>query len=121
MPEIDGWSVLRTLKADPSTEQIPVVMASILDERNRGFSLGASDYLSKPVDKDNLLKSIEKFVGQANGQLILVVEDDPDLQYLLQENLIKIRCFIELLKIHYKVVNLEIYIGFGTLIKNIIS
>ena len=89
MPEIDGWSVLRTLKADPSTEQIPVVMASILDERNRGFSLGASDYLSKPVDKDNLLKSIEKFVGQANGQLILVVEDDPDLQYLLQENLSK--------------------------------
>ena len=89
MPEIDGWTVLRMLKADPSTEQIPVVMASILDERNRGFSLGASDYLSKPVDKDNLLKSIEKFVGQANGQLILVVEDDPDLQYLMQENLIK--------------------------------
>ena len=89
MPEFDGWSVLRALKADPSTKQIPVVMASILDERNRGYSLGAADYLSKPVEKENLLKSIEKFVGKANGQLILVVEDDPDLQYLLQENLIK--------------------------------
>ena len=89
MPEFDGWSVLRALKADSLTQSIPVVMASILDERNRGFSLGAADYLSKPVDKDSLLNSIEKFVGKASGQLILVVEDDPDLQYLLQENLMK--------------------------------
>ena len=89
MPEFDGWSVLRALKADPLTQGIPVVMASILDERNRGFSLGAADYLSKPVDRDSLLNSIEKFVGKASGQLILVVEDDPDLQYLLQENLMK--------------------------------
>ena len=49
MPEFDGWSVLRALKAGPLTRGIPVVMASILDERNRGFSLGAADYLSKPV------------------------------------------------------------------------
>ena len=89
MPEFDGWSVLRALKADPLTQGIPVVMASILDERNRGFSLGAADYLSKPVDRDSLLNSIEKFVGSASGQLIMVIEDDPDLQYLLQENLMK--------------------------------
>ena len=89
MPEFDGWSVLRALKADPLTQGIPVVMASILDERNRGFSLGAADYLSKPVDRDSLLNSIERFVGSASGQLIMVIEDDPDLQYLLQENLMK--------------------------------
>ena len=89
MPEFDGWSVLRALKADPLTQGIPVIMASILDERNRGFSLGAADYLSKPVDRDSLLNSIEKFVGSASGQLIMVIEDDPDLQYLLQENLMK--------------------------------
>ena len=64
-------------------------MASILDERNTGFSLGAADYLSKPVDRDSLLNSIEKFVGKASGQLIMVVEDDPDLQFLLKENLLK--------------------------------
>ena len=46
MPEMDGWSVLRTLKADPEVSKIPVVMASILDEKNKGFSLGAADFLS---------------------------------------------------------------------------
>ena len=89
MPEFDGWSVLRALKADSLTQGIPVVMASILDERNTGFSLGAADYLSKPVDRDSLLNSIEKFVGKASGQLIMIVEDDPDLQFLLKENLLK--------------------------------
>jgi CheY-like chemotaxis protein len=51
MPEMDGWSVLRTLKADPKVSDIPVIMASILDEKNKGFSLGAADFLSKPVQK----------------------------------------------------------------------
>ena len=47
MPEMDGWSVLRTLKADPEVSNIPVIMASILDEKSKGFSLGAADFLSK--------------------------------------------------------------------------
>ena len=47
MPEIDGWSTLRSLKADPDVQNIPVIMASILDEKNKGFSLGAADFLSK--------------------------------------------------------------------------
>ncbi len=80
MPDFDGWSVLRTLKADSTTSHIPVVLASILDERNTGFSLGAADYLTKPVEKDNLLRSIQNLLGHPNGQVILTVEDDPELQ-----------------------------------------
>ena len=53
MPEMDGWSVLRTLKADPEVSNIPVIMASILDEKNKGFSLGASDFVSKPIEKES--------------------------------------------------------------------
>ena len=62
MPEMDGWSVLRTLKADPKVSNIPVIMASILDEKNKGFSLGAADFLSKPVQKEYLMKSIRNFL-----------------------------------------------------------
>ena len=63
MPEMDGWSVLRTLKADPKVSDIPVIMASILDEKNKGFSLGAADFLSKPVQKDYLMKAIRNLIG----------------------------------------------------------
>ena len=63
MPEMDGWSVLRTLKADPKVSDIPVIMASILDEKNKGFSLGAADFLSKPVQKEYLMKSIKNLIG----------------------------------------------------------
>ena len=83
MPEFDGWSVLRSLKADKITSNIPVIMASILDEKNKGFSLGAADYLSKPVEKDKLLLSIQKLIGTEEGQTILVVEDDDDLRFTL--------------------------------------
>ena len=64
MPEMDGWSVLRTLKADPEVSKIPVVMASILDEKNKGFSLGAADFVSKPIEKDRLINSIQSLIGK---------------------------------------------------------
>ena len=54
MPELDGWSVLQALKGDPELAEIPVVMLTILDEKNRGYALGATDYLTKPVDRDRL-------------------------------------------------------------------
>jgi signal transduction histidine kinase/CheY-like chemotaxis protein len=54
MPGIDGWTVLKSLKADPQLSGIPVVMVSISDDRDRGLALGAADYLVKPVDRDRL-------------------------------------------------------------------
>jgi signal transduction histidine kinase/CheY-like chemotaxis protein len=54
MPGIDGWTVLKSLKADPQLAGIPVVMVSISDDRDRGLAMGAADYLVKPVDRDRL-------------------------------------------------------------------
>ena len=82
MPGMDGWSVLRTLKASKETANIPVIMASILDEKNRGFSLGAADYLSKPVERDRLISSIEKLIGSGDGKTVFIIEDDDELRFL---------------------------------------
>ena len=89
MPGMDGWSVLRALKASNVTKDIPVIMASILDERNRGFSLGAADYLAKPVEKDRLVASIERLIGAGAGKTILIVEDDEDLRAVMKDALSK--------------------------------
>ena len=88
MPEMDGWSVLRTLKADKQVSDIPVVMASIIDEKKKGFSLGAADYLSKPVERDRLIGSISKLLGGKEGKVILVVEDNEDLRFTVKEALL---------------------------------
>jgi CheY-like chemotaxis protein len=58
MPGIDGWEVLRSLKADPRTADVPVVVVSIVDERSRGAALGAAGYLVKPVSRDALLGAL---------------------------------------------------------------
>ena len=76
MPGMDGWAVLSTLKADPDLAEIPVVMLSILDERNLGFSLGASEYLTKPIDRDRLKDILGRVAGAPTGDLVLIVEDD---------------------------------------------
>jgi signal transduction histidine kinase/ActR/RegA family two-component response regulator len=60
MPGIDGWEVLRALKQDPDTSDIPVVVVSIVDERARGAALGAAGYLVKPVSRDDLLGALSE-------------------------------------------------------------
>ena len=89
MPEMDGWSVLRTLKADPKVSDIPVIMASILDEKNKGFSLGAADFLSKPVQKEYLMKSIRNLIGNKENLKICLIEDDDGLRFTMKEILEK--------------------------------
>jgi CheY-like chemotaxis protein len=58
LPKMDGWEVLTRIKADPATSAIPVVVASIIDERPRGLRLGAAAYLLKPVRRDDLLDAL---------------------------------------------------------------
>ena len=89
MPEMDGWSVLRTLKADPQVSSIPVIMASILDEKNKGFSLGASDFVSKPIEKDKLLNSIQNLIGKNENLKVCIIEDDENLRFTIRELLQK--------------------------------
>jgi PAS domain S-box-containing protein len=77
MPEMDGWTVLRELKASEEAREIPVVVASIVADREVGYSLGAVDALTKPVDRKALLNLVHQHVDAGEGQRALVVEDDP--------------------------------------------
>ena len=80
MPERDGWDVLRSLKSDPRLCAIPVVMLSIIDEKNKGYALGASDYIVKPVNRQQLVSVLEKYRASGSASRVLVVEDDPDMR-----------------------------------------
>ena len=83
MPSMDGWSVLTALKADPTTFGIPVVMISIVEERQLGFALGAAEYLTKPIDRNRLMDILAKYAGSEVRQTALVVDDLPDNRTLL--------------------------------------
>ena len=52
MPDLDGWTVLAAIKGDPALADTPVILMTIVDEKNRGYALGAADYLVKPVDRE---------------------------------------------------------------------
>jgi CheY-like chemotaxis protein len=78
MPGMDGWAVLSALKADPELAGIPVVILSILDDRNLGYTLGASDYLTKPIDRERLRAVLEKHCPSGQTGRVLVVDDDPE-------------------------------------------
>ena len=76
MPGIDGWTVLAAIKGDPELQDIPVILLTIVDEKNRGFSLGASEYLVKPVDRDKLTSVLRTIVGSRSPRVLLVDDDD---------------------------------------------
>ncbi|OWK35613.1 response regulator [Fimbriiglobus ruber] len=73
----DGWTVLSRLKADPATSDIPIVMLTILDDRGRGFALGAADYLTKPIDWSRLGAIMRRYQPAPRGTPVLIVDDDP--------------------------------------------
>ena len=85
LPGMDGWSVLKCLKYNPETSTIPVIVVSMLDEKTLGFSLGAIDCLSKPVDRDALLGTLGSLKGVIGVEVpkVLVVDDEPDAVELI--------------------------------------
>jgi len=87
MPGMDGWTVLRSLKADPVTASIPVVMVSMLDDRDIGFALGAADYLTKPFDRERLVTALRRFRDGTLPRPVLVVEDDPASREVIRRTL----------------------------------
>jgi PAS domain S-box-containing protein len=89
MPGKDGWSVLKTLKADPSLATVPVVVATILGDKNLGYAMGAADFLTKPVDKAQIEKIMRKHGPSTNGAQVLIVEDDVETRALLRRMLAK--------------------------------
>ena len=76
MPDLDGWSVLAALRQDSELSEIPVIMVTILDQQRRGVALGAAGYLTKPIDREQLHRLVERFRAQAQPTRVLLVEDD---------------------------------------------
>jgi signal transduction histidine kinase/DNA-binding response OmpR family regulator len=89
MPGMDGWTVLRALKADPLTAAIPVVMVSMLDDRDIGHALGAADYLTKPFDREKLVVALRRFRKGSSPRPVLVVEDDAPTREVIRRSLEK--------------------------------
>jgi CheY-like chemotaxis protein len=84
LPKLDGWSVLNALKHEPSTAEIPVVIVSIVDNRDFGLVLGASEYLVKPIDHERLRSVLHSLNGMRTPDgTVLVVDDDPALRDVL--------------------------------------
>lgn len=85
MPGVDGWATLAALKADPALADIPVIMLTIVDDKNKGYALGAADYLTKPFDREQLAATLAKYRRAATNRNApaLVVEDDEATRALL--------------------------------------
>jgi PAS domain S-box-containing protein len=89
MPGMDGWAVLSALKADPDVSDIPVIMLTIVDDKNLGYAMGAADYLTKPIDRDRLVSLLEKYQRDHSPCSVLIVEDDPSSRPTLRQMLKK--------------------------------
>jgi len=82
IPGRDGWEVINELKGDPATEHIPIVVISILDNKSLGFSLGVTEYLTKPVERNTVLNALGRLmsprcIGMDCTPNVLLVDDDP--------------------------------------------
>src|SRR5207248_6490889 len=89
MPGTDGWAVLSALKPDPRTADIPVMLVTMLsdDSRELGYALGASEYLTKPIDRARLSAVLDRYCQQHEDCTVLVVEDDPDTREMIRRTL----------------------------------
>jgi adenylate cyclase len=84
MPGRDGWSVIQELKSDPLLAPIPVIMVTIVDEKKKGYALGAFDYLNKPIDRERLRGILRTVVHPAQGGRALIIEDEADTREWLR-------------------------------------
>ena len=89
MPSMDGWAVLTALKADPVIAGIPVIIITMVDDKNMGFALGAADYFTKPIDWERLAGVLHKHHQPAANETVLVVEDDERTREMLRRTLQK--------------------------------
>ena len=85
MPNKDGWSVLTELKSDPETRDFPVIICSILEQADKGFSLGAADYLVKPILEEDLVHALDRLNKNGTIHDVLVIDDDPNDLRLIEK------------------------------------
>ena len=87
MPGLDGWAVLKELKADPELRHIPVMMVTIEGGKDLGYTLGAVEHLTKPVDRETLVGLVRQYAGSGGGGYALVVDDDEAVRSLFRRSL----------------------------------
>jgi PAS domain S-box-containing protein len=85
MPGINGWTLLSILKSDPALASIPVIMLTMVDDRRKGFALGALDYLTKPIERNLLTEVLKKYCNDQSPAPILLVEDDFSSRQILKD------------------------------------
>jgi CheY-like chemotaxis protein/two-component sensor histidine kinase len=83
LPGAEGWNILAELKADPRTRNIRVIMTTVIEDRRLAATLGADDYLSKPVDRDALDRVLDRFRPDHQPGDVLIVEDEESLRQML--------------------------------------
>ena len=89
LPDRDGWSVLKELKADAELADTPVIVISSLEKDLKNSGLGANSHITKPIDRQLLLEEVASiFNGDSKGKLALVVDDDPDARDLVSRTLV---------------------------------
>ena len=90
MPGVDGWQVLEQLKSDPETSSIPVIICSIVAEEEKGFKLGAADYLVKPIMQDDMLIALNRLNTEGKIKNVLIIDDSEDdlrlMEKILRDN-----------------------------------
>ena len=92
MPDMDGWAVLKELKADSLLREVPVIMLTMVDDTERGFRLGAADYVTKPVNRRRLSKILKRYSCSTPECPILVVDDEPLTRSSMRKMLEKQGC-----------------------------
>lgn len=90
MPGMDGWEVLAELKADPDLAHIPVIVLTMMEDKDIGYSLGAAEYLTKPISRDQLTKVLGKYRSTKAVPLVMVVEDDSTTREMMVRMLHKV-------------------------------
>ena len=93
LPDMDGWSVLTQLQTDPSLADIPIIIISMIDEKRKGYALGALEYMVKPIDKERLNFLVNKY-GGVSDRTVLVVDDEPDARSVLRRRLEERSCIV---------------------------
>lgn len=96
MPSGSGWEILYTLRNESATAQIPIIVVSVVDHKNLGMTLGAADYLVKPIDKTMLLSVVSKHVSKSVGAgcRCVAADDDPETLKLMSEVLSEAGCSV---------------------------
>ena len=87
MPGTDGWTVLAMLKADPDLSSIPVIMLTVEDNKNRGYVLGTSEYMVKPIERDRLMPVLNRYRPDYLPCSVLVVEDNVETRRMMRRML----------------------------------